>query len=181
MSNTEESVMLEHNILARLEHLEAVNSIRNCLNRYMEICDALNASTDLNELMALFSADAVWEGIGERYAKSFGRYEGAKAISAMFASYMRKESHFSLNAHFVNSEQIQVQHDHAVGKWLMLQTSSFVQGGSHLNAAKLHIDFKRIAVDQWVIAHFRTENIFSRQTSDWSDQAALPVPSLVQE
>lgn len=40
-------------IIERLEQLEAHNAIRNCLNRYMEICDELNANTDLDELMNL--------------------------------------------------------------------------------------------------------------------------------
>lgn len=40
-------------IMKRLEQLEAHNAIRNCLNRYMEICDKLNANTDLDELMNL--------------------------------------------------------------------------------------------------------------------------------
>ena len=40
-------------IIERLERLEAHNAIRNCINRYMEICDELNANTDLYELMNL--------------------------------------------------------------------------------------------------------------------------------
>ena len=40
-------------IIERLEQLEAHNAIRNCINRYMEICDELNANTDLYELMNL--------------------------------------------------------------------------------------------------------------------------------
>ena len=169
--------MLEVQILKRLEQLEAVNSIRNCLSRYMEICDALDQNTNLNELMALFSQDAVWEGIGERYSKAFGRLQGAEAIAHMFQSYMQREAHFSLNAHFINSEQIRVDGNNAVGTWLMLQSSSFSQGGSHLTSAKLRIDFKQQIEGAWVISHFRTENIFSREVSAWSDQMDLPVPA----
>lgn len=47
-------------LLLRLEQLEAQQEIRNCINRYMEICDALDANTDLNELMNLFDADCIW-------------------------------------------------------------------------------------------------------------------------
>ncbi len=46
-------------IMKRLEQLEAHNAIRNCLNRYMEICDELNANTDLDELMNLFDQDCL--------------------------------------------------------------------------------------------------------------------------
>ncbi len=62
-------------IIERLERLEAHNAIRNCINRYMEICDELNANTDLYELMNLFDQDCIWEGIGDKYSKSFGRYD----------------------------------------------------------------------------------------------------------
>lgn len=168
--------MTDRHILERLTHLEAVNDIRHCLIRYMEICDGLNANTDLNELMALFGQNAIWEGIGERYRKAFGRIEGLAAIAAMFESYMRKDAHFAMNAHFLNAEQVQVQGQHAIGKWLMLQTSEFHQGGSHLTAAKLHIDFNLTPDNRWVMTHFRTENIFSRAVSHWNDQQNLPVP-----
>ena len=163
-------------VLDRLEKLEATNSIRNVLNRYMEICDVLDANTDLNELMDLFTDAAIWEGIGKRYAKSFGQLQGKQAIHEMFRAYTRKDAHFVMNAHFVNSEQISVNGHDALGKWMMLQTSSFQDGASHLNAAKLTIDFKQ-ENDTWKISHFRTENIFSRAVDKWSDQVELPVPT----
>lgn len=163
-------------ILQRLSTLEAQQAIRNCINRYMEICDALNAQTDLNALMDLFTQDAIWEGVGEKYAASFGRYEGRDAIAKMFQSYMQQEAHFVLNAHFVNSEQIYVQQHHADATWLMLQTSTFRDGRSHLNAAKLNIHFQQNAEGVWQIQHFQTENMFSRPVDYWHSQTELPVP-----
>jgi len=164
-------------ILARLAQLEAQHSIRNCLNRYMEICDALDANTDLKQLMDLFDPDCIWEGIGEKYSKSFGRYASWQAIHDMFQSYTQKQSHFVLNAHFVSSEQIYVDADQALGTWMMLQTSTFQSEASHLNAAKLRIKFKRNTEGVWKIKHFQTENIFSRPVSHWHSTEALPVPT----
>ncbi len=163
-------------ILARLDKLEAQNSIRNCINRYMEICDALDANTDLNELMELFDRDSIWEGVGEKYAQSFGRFESWSAIHAMFKSYTQQQSHFVMNAHFVSSEQIDVQDNEANATWLMLQTSTFRDEHSHLNAAKLRVKFNQQIDGTWKIKHFQTENIFSRPVSHWHSQAALPVP-----
>ncbi|WP_000130506.1 nuclear transport factor 2 family protein, partial [Acinetobacter baumannii] len=100
-------------IIERLERLEAHNAIRNCINRYMEICDELNANTDLYELMNLFDQDCIWEGIGDKYSKSFGRYDSWQSIYDMFKRYTQKESHFVMNAHFVNSEQIYVNQNDA--------------------------------------------------------------------
>ena len=160
----------------RLQQLESQNSIRNCINRYMEICDALDADTDLNELMGLFDQDSIWEGIGEKYAKSFGRYDSWQAIYDMFKNYTQQQSHFVMNAHFVSSEQIYIEDDQAKASWLMLQTSTFRDGRSHLNAAKLTVTFKQQADGCWKIKHFQTENIFSRPVSHWHSTAALPVP-----
>ncbi|WP_111893959.1 nuclear transport factor 2 family protein [Acinetobacter sp. MB5] len=164
-------------ILQRLEKLEASNSIRNSMNRYMQICDDLNAATNLDELMDLFDQDAIWEGVGARYKASFGRYEGKDKIAAMFASYTQQDAHFAMNAHFVSSEQIEVQDDHATAHWLMLQTSTFRDQRAHLNAAKLSVAYKKQADGQWKIAHFQTENIFSRPVSYWESDATLPVPN----
>lgn len=163
-------------ILNRLAALEAQQSIRNCINRYMEICDALDATTDLNQLMDLFDPDSIWEGIGKKYAKSFGRYESWQSIYDMFKTYTQKESHFVMNAHFVSSEQIQVNQSEALGTWLMLQTSTFRSGLSHLNAAKLTVKFKQQSDATWKIKHFQTENIFSRPVDTWNSTAELPVP-----
>lgn len=163
-------------ILQRLARLETVNEIRNSINRYMEICDALDANTNLAQLMELFDEQAIWEGIGERYQAAFGRYEGRSAIENMFANYMQQQSHFVMNAHFVSSEQIDIHEQLATGHWLMLQTSTFRDGSSHLNAASLHIQFKCQDDGHWKISHFQTENIFSRPISHWESAAKLPVP-----
>lgn len=169
---------VNQHILDRLFQLEATNAVRQTLNRYMEICDHLDASTDLDALMNVFTADAIWEGVGKRYQKSFGQLHGRAEIYAMFQSYTQKNAHFVMNAHFVNSEQIYVNATTAVGKWLMLQTSSFQDGNSHLNAAKLTVDFQYDTDHHcWKISHFRTENIFSRAVHPWSDQVDLPVPA----
>ncbi|WP_111858665.1 nuclear transport factor 2 family protein [Acinetobacter sp. CFCC 10889] len=164
-------------ILERLAKLEAETAIRNCINRYMEICDALDAHTDLNELMSLFAADCIWEGIGEKYAKSFGRYDSWQAVYDMFKSYTQQQSHFVMNAHFVSSEQIYVQAQQANASWLMLQSSTFRDGRSHLNAAKLTVRFQQQTDGTWKIQHFQTENIFSRPISHWNSTAELPVPN----
>ena len=167
-------------ILKRLEHLEAHNAIRNCINRYMQICDDLDANTDLNALMDLFDQDSIWEGVGEKYAKSFGRYASWQAIYDMFQGYTQAQSHFVMNAHFVNSEQIQIYSnqdgEEALGTWMMLQCSTFQSEASHLNAAKLRVTFKKQSDGGWKIKHFQTENIFSRPVTHWHSTDELPVP-----
>ena len=161
---------------SRLARLESEQAIRACMNRYMVLCDQLGIDSPLNELLDLFAADAVWEGIGKKYAATFGRLTGRPAIRQMFAKYMVEPAHFSLNVHFLTSEQIGlVTEDTATGNWVMLQTSTFSSGESHLNAARLTVDFRR-AAGVWRLTHFRTENLFSRPVDHWNATALLPVP-----
>ncbi|EJN33925.1 ketosteroid isomerase-like enzyme [Pseudomonas sp. GM84] len=162
-------------LMSRLQRFESQQAIRVCINRYMELCDQLDASTPLDELAGLFTHDAVWEGKGAKYAASFGGYRGREAIRAMFATYMKTPAHFALNVHFLTSEVIEAEGDQGLGRWVMLQTSTFADGASHLNAARLTVRFA-LEEGQWRMAHFQTENLFSRPVSEWNSEAALPVP-----
>lgn len=163
-------------LTARLQRFETEHAVRACMNRYMVLCDALDARSPLDELAGLFTRDAVWEGKGARYAKSFGGYQGREAIAQMFASYMVEPAHFALNVHFLTSELIEVAGDEALGSWVMLQTSTFASGASHLNAARLTVRFTE-EDGQWRMAHFQTENLFGRPVEAWNSDAHLPVPS----
>lgn len=164
-------------ILLRLHRLEAETAVRNCINRYMQICDALGPDTDLDALMDLFDPACIWEGVGQKYSKIFGYYRSKTALYDMFKSYTQQQSHFSMNAHFVSSEQIYVEHQQAHATWLMLQTSEFRDGRCHLNAAKLNVKFQQQPDGVWKIKHFQTENIFSRPVAHWNSTAELPVPN----
>ncbi|POA51871.1 MULTISPECIES: nuclear transport factor 2 family protein [Pseudomonas] len=159
----------------RLRFFESQQAIRTCINRYMTLCDALDARTPLDELAGLFTREAVWEGKGARYAATFGGYQGREAIRAMFATYMKTPAHFALNTHFLASEVIEVDGDQGQGSWMMLQASSFAEGGSHLNAARLTVRFA-LEEGHWRIARFQTENLFSRPMTAWNSDAQLPVP-----
>jgi len=160
----------------RLARLEAEQAIRGCMNRYMVLCDQLGIDSPLDELMGLFAADAIWEGVGNKYAGTFGRLSGQPAIRQMFAKYMVEPAHFALNVHFLTSELIRLETgDAATGNWVMLQTSTFNSGESHLNAARLAVDF-RCDAGIWRMTHFRTENLFSRPVDLWNAAALLPVP-----
>lgn len=159
----------------RLRRLESEQAVRACMNRYMALCDALDSNTPLAELAGLFTEDAVWEGKGAKYCESFGGYRGREAIAAMFSGYMTEPAHFGLNVHFLCSELIRVDGDSAEGSWVMLQTSTFASGASHLNAARLTVTFCE-EEGAWRMAHFRTENLFSRPVDAWNSSAHLPVP-----
>nr|WP_313404558.1 nuclear transport factor 2 family protein [Pseudomonas sp.] len=171
---------MSRSLEARLHQLESEHAVRACMNRYMALCDALDAHTPLEELAGLFTVDAIWEGKGAKYAKSFGGYRGREAIRAMFAGYMSEPAHFALNVHFLCSELIRVEGDQANGSWVMLQTSTFASGASHLNAARLTVRFRE-EQGVWRMAHFQTENLFGRPVEAWNSDAHLPVPGKNQQ
>lgn len=163
-------------VLARLEALEAEKAVRACMTRYMALCDDLDEGFDLDPLMDLFTEDAVWEGTG-RYAATFGRQEGRDAVRGMFAKYTVPPAHFRLNVHFLTSEDIVVDGGAALGRWVLLQTSTFASGASQLSSARLTVRFVRCADGAWRMAHFQTRRLFSRPVSaPWDAAADLPVP-----
>ena len=161
----------------RLRRFEDAEAVRRCVNRYMVLCDALDASTPIDELLDCFTPEATWAGKGQRYGKSFGGYKGRDQIGAMFRRYMGHPPHFALNVHFLANEQITPQPpDDALATWVMLQTSTFADGSSHLNAARLTLGMKRCDDGAWRIHQFATENLFSRPVDHWNSASPLPVP-----
>ena len=164
-------------LTARLDALESQAAMRCVMTDYMALCDRLDASTDMRCLGDLFTPDAVWIGIGSRYAAALGGHRGRAAIVAMLDAY-RTPPHFAFNAHFLTSEKLTVDGDTGKGRWMMLQTASYSNGSSDLRSARLEVDFARTD-GRWQIARFATENLFSRPIDRWDDPAAIPVPVAV--
>jgi hypothetical protein len=148
---------------ARLAVLEAERAIRRTMTRYMALCDVPSAGLENETLAALFSEDAVWQGIGPQYAEKFGALTGRESIVAMLARYLPPAPHFRVNTHLLTSETIDVDAlaTHATGGWIMLQASSYVAGGAEWVSARLEVDFVPAADGKrWLIRHFRTQRLF---------------------
>lgn len=160
----------------RLNNLENEKKVSACMHRYMRLCDDLGPGFNLAPLMQLFTEDAIWEGKGKRYAKTFGQHAGIDAIEMMFAKYTQGPGHFSLNVHVLGNEVITVDGKVATGTWVLLQPSDFIDGRSQLSCALITAKF-RLSEQGTQISHFKTENKFSRPISKlWDNSAALPVP-----
>jgi hypothetical protein len=149
-------------IVERLRALEAREAIRKTIARYLALCDVPARAMEGESLAALFSDDAVWEGIGPQYAGKFGRLRGPRDIVAMLQTYLPPTPHFATNVHFLTSEHIEVNRDEAKGRWIMLQASAYVDAKAELIAARLEVDFTPSPHDEtrWLIRHFRTERLF---------------------
>ncbi len=160
----------------RVEALEAESAIRKLVARYMEICDALDEHAPMEELGSLFCKDAIWEGSGKKYAKSFGGHKGREAIVGFLDTYRTPNPHFASNVHFLTSEALAVDGETASGTWVMLQTPSFSSGESFVLAARLHLKFA-FEDEKWRIQHFKTTNLLGRPIEGgWHSKAAIPTP-----
>ncbi|WDY59071.1 nuclear transport factor 2 family protein [Pseudomonas sp. PSKL.D1] len=145
-------------LIERLNKLESAQGVRQTIARYMQLCDVPAPFGTSLALQALFTDDAIWEGVGSKYAQKFGRLVGSTSIAAMLASYLPPSPHFVFNAHFLTSEDIKSDVVSANGQWLMQQVSSYEDGRSELIVARLNIDFALVD-DHWKISHFRTERL----------------------
>ena len=160
----------------QLNELISQKEISACMREYMKLCDELSEGFNLDPLLDLFTADAIWEGKGERYSKTFGKIIGLENIRVMFEKYTRKPAHFILNVHFLTNEIINIgDNNSAHGQWLLLQTSTFNDGRSQLSCAFLDVYFR--FDERWKINHFTTSSRFNRPISTpWDSPEKLPVP-----
>ena len=157
---------------ARIVALEAENAVRKTIARYMALCDVPSGALDGETLAALFTQDAIWEGIGPQYTQKFGHLRGHEAILAMLQRYLPPVPHFATNVHFLTSETIEVDGARAKGRWIMLQASGYVDARAELIASRLEIDFVPAQKGRnWLIRHFRTERLFDApwQVNDRKD------------
>ncbi|MFM0043441.1 nuclear transport factor 2 family protein [Paraburkholderia sediminicola] len=158
----------------RLAALEAESAVRRTMARYMALCDVPSGALEGETLAALFTVDAIWEGIGPQYASKFGRLNGQAEILTMLTRYLPPSPHFSVNVHFLTSETIEVHGAVAKGRWIMLQTSGYVDAPAELISARLAVDFSPAGNGRdWLITHFRTERLFD---APWQVNARKPNP-----
>lgn len=142
----------------RLNTLQASSAVRHVAHEYMACCDVPSPDGFIQRLRSLFTEDAVWEGIGERYVSKFGRLEGRDQVLAMLQSYLPPHPHFHTNGHFLSGERIEIDGDHARGEWLMQQISRYEDGSSELIMARIRMAFRQHP-ERWCISYFSTERI----------------------
>lgn len=152
----------------RVEVLESEAEIRRVQARYMFVCDTPNPqygvrddSERIEQILELYTEDAVWEGVGEYYDGQFGRADGKQAIREHFERFwsVEQEPTLLLNAHYLTSEQIFVDGDTATGLWIHVQPWLFSDGTSVLRSSRLNNAFRKEA-GNWRITRTRTENVF---------------------
>ncbi|MCK0090552.1 nuclear transport factor 2 family protein [Rhodococcus sp. F64268] len=147
----------------RLAVLEAKDAVRDCLTRYMDLCDVPGPLESTDEIGLLFTAEATWEGVGPEYAGKFGIARGRAEVVALVSRYLPPAKHFVRNAHLLGSEQIQVDGDGVRGRWIMQQLSLYADGTAELLCARLEIDFEieQLPHPTARMSRFRTQRMFA--------------------
>ncbi|MHA7679907.1 nuclear transport factor 2 family protein [Cupriavidus sp. PET2-C1] len=146
----------------RMAALEAEGAARRTLSRYMSLCDVpapADACNGDGELPALFTDDAVWEGVGTEYASGFGRHVGPAAIGGFLRKYLPPVPHFQRNVHCLTSEAMVADGDVVRGRWIMQQLSVYVGGKTELISARLAVKFAIGSDGAARMRHFQTERL----------------------
>jgi SnoaL-like domain len=151
----------------RLEVLEAEEEIGRLMAAYVRARDfGEDAVADY------FTADAVWEGVGD-LAALLGRHEGQAAIAERFAAATPPAVHLLAN------QSIQVHRDHALGTWTFLQPTVFDERAIWL-VARYHNDFQ-LSAGRWLLRHVRIEAIFQAAYEDgWAREAFFLDPAPIE-
>lgn len=137
-----------------------LDQLLNTLTQYLQLCDVPVPDGVKGKLGDLFTDDAVWEGVGPKYAGKFGRTEGRTAVLEMISAYLPPNAYFRENVHLLHPGTIELSDSTAQGSWLMQQLSRYESGAAEIMVARLDVTF-RLDVGRALIHRFRTEQIFS--------------------
>ncbi len=163
---------------AQLSVLQAEADIRRIQARYMFLCDTPGPDAGVNSdaervesIVALYTEDAVWEGVGSYYDNQFGRNVGHEALRKHFTAFWgtRRDPALLLNVHYLTTEHIVVEGDEATGHWVHCQPWIFADGSSLLRSSRLYNKFRKVD-GVWKISRTRTENVFvAPLTPGWAE------------
>ena len=130
---------------SRLARLEAIEEIRCLKARYADACDS---GYDPDRMLAIFTADAVWDG-----SPRFGRHDGIDAICAFFRG---ASSQITWALHYMIAPVIDVAPDglSATGTWYLWQPCTMVgeTGPQAVWLTGRYADRYRREPDGWRIA-----------------------------
>ena len=126
--------------IRRLLDLEAIRALKY---RYAGLCDA---GYPADELAALFTADAVWQG------DPLGRYEGRAAIRAFFAATPEM---LRFAVHYLTNPLIEVNGDVATGSWCLWQPLVVRQADQAYWLMASYADRYRREADGWKFADMK--------------------------
>ncbi|WP_298397634.1 nuclear transport factor 2 family protein [Sphingobium sp.] len=160
---------------------------RRVLGQYMRLCDVPRLLSGIAEsercraIANLFTPDAIWEGVGGAHGAQFGQMIGRDAIAAHFERFYTQASPPQIfNTHYLCTESLTASADKAEGHWVQFQPWVDAEGQSLLRSSRLHVQFA-LTDGQWLIAHYRTENLFIAPLPQHWWQRLIEEPALTIE
>lgn len=111
-------------LAARMDALESVEAIRQLKAEYCDICDDAH---DPDRIVSIFTEDGVWE------ARGVGKATGHAELRTLFEGFAKS---IKFSQHMVFNPRIQVQGDHATGKWYFLGMFTFYGREGEPNVAR---------------------------------------------
>ena len=137
----------------RVARLEAQDAVRKVKASYMQgLDDRLRGA-----VADLFWEDAIWEGLPDRTPEDVASASSGSLTvgrAAIAASFVAAAAAMSFTAHFLTNESIEVDGDHAVGTWKLLQACTAGRDRAFWQAGVYTDDFEcRDGV--WKFSHLR--------------------------
>jgi len=140
---------------ARLTRLEDLEAIRALKARYCEICDD---NHDPEQIIEVFSKDAVWEGRG------IGRAQGHVEIQALFRGFQQA---ISFSQHMTMNPIIEVSGNSATGRWYFFGPFTMRKDNRAVwQAARYHEEYLKQSDGQWKISHLKIQG--PRMSADYA-------------
>lgn len=117
----------------RIARLEAIDAIKQLKARYCEICDG---GHEPDEIVTLFTPDGIWEGEG------IGRAVGHDEIKKLFRGFQQS---ISFSQHMVQNPIIEVNGDHASGRWYFFGLFTYARNNQRRwQAARYHEEYAQV-------------------------------------
>lgn len=153
--------------------LQAEAEARRLIARYMFLCDSplpeagMPADARADAIGALFTDDAIWQGVGGAHGAQFGQHRGPTEIAAHMRKFYAAENPKQIfNTHYLTAEQLRATSaETAEGEWVQFQPWIYDDGSSLIRSSRLHVKFRKTAAG-WRIANYRTENLFIGKLPD---------------
>ncbi len=155
-------------LLARLDRMESIETIRRLKHTYMTYCDL---GYPPEHLGPLFAEDAVWE------SEIFGRYEGRASIEEFFSGI---SSSIVFAAHLALNGLVEPKGDTAKGHWRLLMPCTLMEESRKVSRWMLG-DYRERYVrinGTWLFQHIDVYMNFNIRADDSWEQVASLRPGL---
>jgi uncharacterized protein (TIGR02246 family) len=147
------------------ELLDAEVAIRQVMTAYMDACDR----HDPEDVVALFTEDAVWEDPADPSATLLG-------LEAIRSSYAEATTRLTFCVHYLTNERIAVEGDRAVAQWSYFEPAINRGTVAVWTAGRYSIDFRKVH-NRWYFSRFRLSAQLAAPYADgWIPEPKVVLP-----